>query len=386
MTQEQIIEQAKRFIAIPSTVDNSVALHAAVDFIAAHIRSYEGITIERFEKNGVPSLLAYASDSRPDVFDVLLNGHVDVVPGAAADFEPFIRDGKLYGRGAYDMKLATLIMTDVFCQVAATSLSSIGLQIVADEEVGGYNGIRHQLDNGVRAKFAIAGEMTELDVCYESRGICWTEVKFTGVKAHGGHAWHGVNAVTKAAAFTQNLLARYPMPKVPTWTTTANISSINTPNTTFNQVPEEATLKIDFRFTAENHDFTSKQTVIELVKSIDPTAEIVAFPVYEPAVYVPHENEDLQRLLRALRTTTHKNVALIQRHASSDARHFANEGIPCVEFGLSGGNLHADEEYANLDSVAKYRTALETFLYDYSTNTPRPTRDHSISHGAALGK
>jgi succinyl-diaminopimelate desuccinylase len=386
MTQEQIIEQAKKFLTIPSTVDNSVALHAAVDFIAAHIRNYEGITIERFEKNGVPSLLAYAGERRPELFDVLLNAHVDVVPGAAADFEPFIRDGKLYGRGAYDMKLAALIMTDVFCQVAATSPSSIGLQIVADEEVGGYNGVRHQLDNGVRAKFAIAGEMTDLDICYESRGICWTEIKFSGVKAHGGHAWHGENAITKATAFTQALLERYPMPAKPTWTTTANISSINTSNTTFNLVPEEATLKVDFRFTPENHDFTNKHTVTELVKSIDATAEIVAFPVYEPAVYVPHENESLQKLMRALHEATGENAALIQRHGSSDARHFASEGIPCVEFGLSGGGLHADGEYANLDSVPKYRATLETFLYDYNTNTTRATRGHSNSHGAALRK
>lgn len=386
MTQEQIIEQAKKLIAIPSTVDNPVALHAAVDFIAAHIRNYEGITVERFEKNGIPSLLAYASGTRPVEFDVLLNGHVDVVPGKPEDFEPRVENGKLYGRGTYDMKLAALLMTDVFCKIATTTQNKIGLQIVADEEVGGYNGVRHQLDEGVRAKFAITGEMTDLDVCYESRGICWTEIKFNGVKAHGGHAWHGVNAISKAAAFTQALLSRYPMPNVPTWTTTASISSISTPNTTFNQVPEEATLKIDFRFTPENHDFTNKNTVEALVKSIDPTAEIVAFPVYEPAVYVPHENEDLQKLLHALRTTSHENVALIQRHASSDARHFASEGIPCVEFGLSGGNLHGDAEYANLDSVPKFCAALETFLYDYCTHTSRATRDYSNGHREALRK
>lgn len=385
MTQEQIIEQAKQFIAIPSTVDNPVALHAAVDFIAAHIRNYEGITIERFEKNGVPSLLAYSGDTRPEVFDVLLNAHVDVVPGTPVDFKPYVNDGKFYGRGAYDMKLAALVMTDVFCQIATTSPAKIGLQIVADEEVGGYDGVRHQLDSGVRANFVIAGEMTELDICYESRGICWTEIKFSGVKAHGGHAWHGANAVTKAAAFTQALLAKYPMPTQPTWTTTANVSSITTTNTAYNVVPEEATVKVDFRFTPENHDFTNEATVTALVKSIDPTAEIVAFPVYEPAVYVSPENNDLQKLQQAVQRATGANAALIQRHASSDARHFANVGTPCVEFGLSGGGLHADGEYVNLDSIPKYRAILETFLYEY-THTPENTRGNSHSNRAIVRK
>lgn len=384
MTHEDIIEKAKKFIAIPSTVDNPVALHAAVDFIAMHIsHNYEGIAIERFEKNGVPSLLAYAGNERPEEFDVLLNAHVDVVPGNPVDFMPYQKDGKLYGRGAYDMKLATLAMTDLFCKVATTSQTNVGLQIVADEEVGGYNGVRHQLDEGVRAKFVIAGEMTDLDICYESRGICWVDIAFTGKKAHGGHAWDGDNAIVKASKFTAKLLELLPMPAKRTWTSTANVSSITTSNTTYNQVPNEATVKVDLRFTPDNHIFTDKKTITEFVKSIDPSAEIVAWPVFEPAVFVPHNNPDLQRLAACVRSTTGETPSLIQRTGSSDARHFAVLGIPCVEFGLSGGNLHSDEEYANLDSVSKFYTALETFLYEYP-HTPQPLSRTTNSHRPAI--
>jgi succinyl-diaminopimelate desuccinylase len=371
---QELIEKAKQLIAIPSTADNPVALHAAVDFIANHIlHNYEGITVERFESNGVPSLLAYADTTRPTEFDVLLNGHVDVVPGKPEDFTPRIEDNRLYGRGAYDMKVAALLMADVFCRVATTSQTSVGLQIVADEEVGGYNGIRHQLDEGVRAKFAIVGEMTDLDICYESRGICWVELGFSGKKAHGGHAWEGDNAVVKASKFAATLLERMPMPAKPTWTSTASVSSLSTSNVVYNQVPEQATMKVDFRFTPGNHNFTSRKTVENFVKSIDPSVEILSWPVFEPAVFVPTNNADLLRLADTVRTTTDHEPALIQRHGSSDARHFANEGIPCVEFGLGGGNLHGDREYANLDTITKFYTALETFLYDYS-NTSRPAR------------
>jgi succinyl-diaminopimelate desuccinylase len=230
MTTDQLIEKTKQLIAIESTVHNKPALRVAVDFVADYVNQFEGITVERFESNGVPSFLAFAGPQRPAEFDMLFNGHLDVVPGHAPDFAPRVENGKLYGRGAYDMKMAALIMADVFCQEAATSPLALGLQIVADEEVGGYDGVRHQLDQGVKSKFTVTGEMTDLGVCNDSRGLCWVEIAFAGVRAHGGHAWEGDNAIVKASSFAAAVLQKYPMPKERAWTTTANISAISTSN------------------------------------------------------------------------------------------------------------------------------------------------------------
>jgi len=385
MTQEQLIEKTKELVAIESTVHNKPALHDAVNLVADYVAQYEGITIERFEKDDTPSFLAYAGPKRPEMFDLLFNAHVDVVPGHPEDFSPRVEDGKLYGRGVYDMKMAALIMADVFCQTAGTSPVAIGLQIVSDEEVGGYNGVRYQLDRGVRAKFTITGEMTDLEICNEARGLCWVEVAFTGVRAHGGHAWEGDNAVTKAAHFAQAVLQKFPLPKKREWTTTANIAALTTSNETYNQVPKEATLKIDFRFPAEEPVFTNRETVEAFIKSIDPTAEIVAMPVFEQAVHVPKVNPDLKKFMRAFTNVTGTDAILSHRHAGSDARHFATKGIPCIEFGLSGKHLHGDNEHVNLESVGPYRAVLESFLHEYTISSSK-TRGHTNGHRAPISK
>ena len=385
MTQEQLIEKTKQLVAIESTVHNKPALHDAVNLVADYVGQYEGITIERFERNGVPSFLAYAGTERPEQFDILFHGHVDVVPGHPEDFIPRVEDGKLYGRGVYDMKMAALIMADVFCQSAGTTPLAIGLQIVSDEEIGGYDGVRYQLDEGVRAAFCITGEMTDLEICNEARGLCWMEVAFKGVRAHGGHAWEGDNAVTKATNFAHAVLQKFPMPKEREWTTTANIAAITTSNETYNQVPKEAKLKIDFRFPAENSVFTSRETVEAFVKSIDPTAEIVAIPVFEQAVHVSKTNPDLKKFMHAFTKVTGQEVTLSHRHAGSDARHFATDGMPCIEFGLSGKHLHGDNEHVTLDSVGPYRAVLESFIHEY-TITSSKARSHTDGHWAAISK
>jgi succinyl-diaminopimelate desuccinylase len=371
MTQEQIITTTKQLIALESTVTNKPALHQAVTILADHIAQYEGITIERFESNGVPSFLAYAGTVRPDVFDVVLNAHVDVVPGKPEQYKPYVKGNHLYGRGAYDMKLAAVAMTDIFCRTVHTSPSTIGLQIVADEEVGGYDGVAYQLSKGVRANFVVFGEMTDLGICHQTRGVCWAEIAFEGRSSHGGYPWEGTNAIVKASEFVQKVLRTYPIPKDRTWTTTANIAAITTDNQTYNRVPDTATVQIDFRFAPDDPHFKNEATVKQLIERIDPEARVVAHPVFEPAVFVPKDHPALAALMESLERTTGQLTQFIQRYASSDARHYAAYGIPALEFGPGGSALHGDAEYVDLTTLAPFSTTLEHFLTTY---TPVSTR------------
>jgi succinyl-diaminopimelate desuccinylase len=110
----KVIEQTKQLMQIQSTSDRPDELQRAVNFVADIVAQHKNITIERFERNGKHSFLAYKKGVRPEKFDVLLNGHVDVVPGKPAMFKPVEKNGRLYGRGALDMKGTVLALTDVF--------------------------------------------------------------------------------------------------------------------------------------------------------------------------------------------------------------------------------------------------------------------------------
>ncbi len=365
MTTRELIEQTKKLMAIRSTADQPEALKEAVDFVANIVAKHKNITIERFERNGKSSFLAYRKGLRPKQFDILLNAHIDIVPARPALFEPYEKDGRLYGRGALDMKGTALVLTDVFCELVHAVPYALGLQIVSDEEIGGYDGVRMHIDDyGVRAKFTIMGEYAnERGVIYnEARGLCWAEIAFRGKSAHGGHLWHGSNAVVKAGEFAGAVLKRYPTPDKETWTTTASISDLSTPNDAYNKVPDKAVLKIDFRFTQEDPVFRNRESLEAFIHEIDPEAELVNTATFEPAVHVDELNPYVQGLSQALESLTGSRPQFKGRPASSDGRHFAMVNNDIVEFGLYGKGSHSNNEYVELSSYDEYQEVLRRFL------------------------
>lgn len=365
MSTDEIIEQTKQLMAIQSTADRPDELRRAVEFVADIVAQHQDITIERFERNGKLSFLAYRSGPRPKQFDILLNGHVDVVPGKSSMFKPYEKNGKLYGRGALDMKGTVLTLADVFCELVNEVPYNLGLQIVSDEEIGGYDGVRMHIDDyGVRAKFVVMGEYAnDRHAIYNAaRGLCWAEIAFKGKSAHGGHLWHGSNAVVKAGAFAGALLKRYPTPDKETWTTTASIADLTTPNDAFNKVPDKAVLKIDFRFTQEDPVFQNRDTLVAFIKDIDPDAELINTVTFEPAVHVEELNPYVQGMSRALEAVTGGKTKYLGRPASSDGRHFAMINNDIVEFGLYGKGSHSNKEYVELASFDEYRETMRQFL------------------------
>src|SRR5688572_4991772 len=116
-TNKQLLEITKKLMKVESTAENPQGLHDAYGIIVRMLLdSGKQITIEHFESNGKPSLLAYAGPQRPDNFRIILNGHLDVVPAKPSQYKPVVKDDRLYGRGAYDMKAACVVLADTFCE------------------------------------------------------------------------------------------------------------------------------------------------------------------------------------------------------------------------------------------------------------------------------
>jgi succinyl-diaminopimelate desuccinylase len=375
MTTQEIIKLTKQLVAIPSTADNPATLHEAVNFLTLIVASHPNITIEGFERNGKPSFLAYSGHVRPSKFDILLNAHVDVVPGKPDQFTAVEKDGRLYGRGVLDMKGTALILTDVFCEMVNKVPYKLGLEIVSDEEIGGYDGARFHIDEGVRSSFVVNGEYANhRNTIYNAaRGMCWVELAFRGKEAHGGHPWKGDNAIIKAGSFVAAVLEKYPTPDKETWTTTANISSLSSPNQTLNKVPDHAVLKIDFRFTQEDPVFENEENLRAFIANIDPDAELTKLVAFEPAVNVEELNPYVQGLSRALKRVTKTEPTFLGRPASSDGRHFAMVNNDVVEFGLYGQNSHSDGEYVALDSFTEYQAVMRAFLKAPTRLNPKDT-------------
>jgi succinyl-diaminopimelate desuccinylase len=363
------LEDIIQLLSIPSTADNPVALKRAVDFVQEYIAKHPGITVERFESKGKPSLLAYAGPKRPEKFKILLNGHLDVVTAKPEQFTPLQKDGKLFGRGALDMKAAALVLADVFCELAPQLPFPLGLQIVCDEEIGGHNGTKHQLEQGVQTELLIAGEFTpNSQICIAGRGICTLKATFKGKAAHGAYVWDGDNAALKAARFVNKVIEAYPLPAKQTWTTTINIASIATPNETLNRVPDLATVDLDCRYIPDDGHFASEEAVRSFILSLNPDCEL-KIAMFEPAQSTDEQHPLLQQLAKSLEKITGQPTVFIKKPGGSDARFYTDKGMAAAVMGLQGGGIHGDEEYLELDSLERYQKTLRDFLQSLGAAT-----------------
>lgn len=357
-----LLDKIKKIVAIPSTADNPAALHQALELIAERLEATPGICIERFEQNGKPSLLAYAGKERPKTFGILLNGHVDVVPAKTGQFEPRVEDGRLYGRGTLDMKASALVLTEVFCELAAKVKLPLGLQIVSDEEIGGQNGTLHQMEQGVKANFVICGEFTpRAAICNASRGICQVKVTLSGTAAHSAYPWDGKNAVLLANDYVTKLLEKYPLPKAQSWVTTANISSINTESSAINRVPDVAAVEIDIRYVPEDQNFKSKQAAEKFLQSLDPQSRVQIL-MYEPAHYADPNHKLSALLAESVGQATNQPAKFIQKSGAADVRYYSKAGSTAVVLGLQGEGLHGDNEWLDVASLGEYYKILKDFL------------------------
>jgi succinyl-diaminopimelate desuccinylase len=344
-------------IAIQSTANRPDELSRALDFILGVVGS--DFPVRRFTAHGKPSALVHTG-SGPR-FRVILNAHLDVLAGAPSQFLARREGDRLYGRGTQDMKAAALVLADVFRTVAGSVHYPIALQLVTDEEVGGFDGTAYQIASGVRADFVLIGEHSGLRMVTESKGICQARLTASGVAAHAAYPWRGSNALLKLTAGIDRLLRRYPVPAEEAWVTTVNVARVETPNTAVNQVPASATAFLDIRFPPSDTDFSGRTPA----QVADHLSAVAGVPAEVNALGSPHETARDNPYVTALSSAlvgAGGPGTFMRKHGSADSRHYHAVGIDTVICGPTGDGLHGPDEYIDVTSLAAYREALIAFL------------------------
>ncbi len=351
---KNIISLTKKLVAIRSDPGNTKELNQALNLVVSQVDKH---TVEHFEHNGSRSVLVYNTPTRPKKFKVILNGHLDVIPGKQHQYTPKIQSNRLYGVGTMDMKSNVACLVTAFHSVANKINYPLGLQLVTDEETGGFNGTKYQIEQGVRANFVIAGETTNFNIAHKSKGILWIKIATTGKTAHGAYPWKGENAIWKINHFLNHLKKLYPIPKEQQWITTVNLSSIETSNKSFNKIPDDCVVSLDIRYIPEDVD-----SVVSHIKKLLPPESSLEIVVKEPALFVAENNEYIQALLKITQQVTRGKVTLYGAQGSSDARHYSDIKCPGVEFGPIGGGIGTDEEWVDIKSLETYTNVLKQFL------------------------
>ena len=353
---KNLVGVAEELIAIRSTADRPGELGRALDLVLGFVGA--GFTVERFESRGKPSALVYRGARRPH-FRVIFNAHLDVVPGADEQFQPRRAGDRLIGRGAHDMKVAALVLADVFRETARELPYPIGLQLVTDEEVGGYDGTAHQLAAGVTGDFVVIGEQSDLRVVTESKGIAQVRLLAAGVAAHAAYPWLGANALLVLTGAIDRIVRRYPVPAAEQWSTTVTVARIETANQAVNQVPAQACAWLDLRFPPEDRDFAGRgrdEVAAHLRSLAGGTVEVRVDNLGPPHFADPGCAEVV--LLREVAG----NGELLRKHGAADGRFYSERGVNAVIFGPGGAGQHGPDEYLDLSTVEPYHDALVSFL------------------------
>ena len=308
------------------------------------------------------------------------NGHYDVVPGGQGwsvtdPFNPVIRDGRLYGRGAIDMKggiAATLGAFKALKDAGAEPGVALEAAFVPDEEIGGECGTGYLLEVIEPPDYLILPEPSGLDHPWHGhKGAVWVKVRVRGLNAHASMPWLGSNAFLKAARLAlgiqEAITARFPgrrtryrvKPEDAAYPTAAigGVAAVPGGGKT-NQIPGEFYFTIDRRLIPEE----SVEEALEELKGIVRWAAVSAgLPQGDYSVEVEHTMppaiNDPGELYEALRRGASKAGVGIGEPVvcpgGLDMRYYTVRGVKSISYGPRGELAHAPDEYIELDELRK---------------------------------
>lgn len=358
MDRKDILKLLEQLIAIKSTADRPEALEEVITFAEKYF-AVPQLATKKFVWNGKPNLLVFPAGHKGTAFDVVLNAHLDVVPAADGLFKLTVKDGKAYGRGVVDMKGAGAVLMKVYRDLAQSGqLGSVALTLVTDEEIGGHNGVKPMLEKEkVTGKFFLVGEPTDFGICHQQKGILWLKITERGKPAHGSKPWEGQNANISLA---QKITAFYADHEQPTskddWKTSYNLSMVHGGKAA-NIVADTAEATLDIRRVQAD----SAESILQSIQQTFAGADI-EIVLDEPCLDTDPNDPYIQHLGEAIEQATKKPAALTRETFGSDARFFSAAGIPAVNFGPAGGDMHGDHEWVDVASLGTYYEILKDFL------------------------
>jgi len=363
-------------IRLPSVTPDDCGCQSLIARRLAQI----GFRCESIDSGGVSNLWARRGTAAPLV---VFAGHTDVVPPGPLErwssppFEPSIRDGRLYGRGAADMKTslsAFVTATEAFVAAHPDAPGSIGFLLTSDEEGPAVDGTVKVVDalqaRGERIDYCVVGEPTSVErlgdmVKNGRRGSLSATLKVRGVQGHIAYPHLTKNPVHLALPALDELAAivwdqgnAYFPP------TSWQISNIHAGTGAGNVIPGELEVRFNFRYCTENDDQGLRTRVEEILTrhGLDYAIEweLSGRPFLTP------RGRLVDALSDSIRATTDVETAISTTGGTSDGRYIARICREVAEFGPVNASIHKLDESVDLQDIeplsAIYRGVLERLL------------------------
>ena len=337
----------------PDLVPGGAGEAEVAAFVADWMRD-AGLEVELDEAGpGRPSVVGIARGTGGGR-SLMLNGHLDTVgvDGMERPFEPRTRDGRLYGRGGYDMKAGVAA-----CMVAASRLATerlagdVIVTAVADEEYASI-GTRSILGRW-HADAAIVTEPTALRVCVAHKGFVWAEIETRGRAAHGSRPAEGVDAITRMAPVLGRLAELQAALDAAPGHELVGPGSVHASliegGQELSSYPARCVLSIERRTEPGESAEDFGRECDGLVEGVE-DAE-VRMGLARPPFSVAPDAEVVGAVMRAAEAVTGAPAEVYGETYWMDAALLQAAGIPTVVFGPGGEGAHSVDEWVDLASV-----------------------------------
>ena len=372
------LKLAKELIRKPSITPNDAG---AINLLAKNLRSL-GFKCQTINFKNIKNLYAKLGKSKPNF---CYAGHTDVVPPGNIDewsvnpFKPAVKNNKLIGRGANDMKAS------IACFVAAVSRfkiknkifkGSISLLITGDEEGIAINGTKRVVEylkkRGEKINFCIVGEPTNPSKLGEMikigrRGSITGRLTIVGTQGHVAYP-HIANNPSDSMV---KILKKIKEIKLDNGTknfqpSNLEITKINIDNHADNVIPGTANAVFNIRFNDKHSSSSLKRKLNAIFKSISKKAKCQFNVQYEVSgeAFLTKPNKTTYMVQNTIKKITKIKPKLSTTGGTSDAR-FIRKIAPCLEFGLVGKNMHKIDESVPLSDLKKLTNIYLNILENY---------------------
>jgi len=341
---------------------------AEVGFYIAQWLKQAGLDVQIIESvPGRPNVVGIAHGTGGGR-NLLLNGHMDTVSagGMLHPHEPVVNEGRLYGRGAYDMKGGLAACMSALAVIRKQHLrGDVILQAVIDEEYGSLG--TQELSKRFHADGAIVAEFTDLQLILAHRGFVWFEVETLGRAAHGSRPDLGVDAIVKMGKLLvelenldQSLRSNPIHPLLGSGSLHASLIKGGKEPSTY---PDQCVLSVERRTLPGETPERVEAELLEIVEKIqrsDPAFQAVIRRGFDRSPLETPEDAGIVKAVQAAGGIVLKRPLPIAGVPFwTDAALLSAEGIPSLLFGPSGSGAHADEEWVDLSSV---KSCAEVYL------------------------
>jgi acetylornithine deacetylase len=298
----------------------------------------------------------------------MLCGHLDTVSvaGMPAPFEPVVRDGRLYGRGAQDMKggLAAMISAaGALARAGGPAAGRLVVAAVADEEHGSLGA--EALVRRWTADAAVVAEPTDLAVAVAHKGFASVQVETEGRAAHGSRPREGRDAILRMGrvlgrleALDRELQARPAHPRLGTASLHASLIDGGREMSSY---PDRCRLSLERRtLPGEPAAVAIEETeaILRALATADPEFAATARLLLARPAYETPDGHPLPVLLQEALSRCGRPAILAGMSFWTDAAILGEAGIPSVVFGPGGAGLHSLEEYVEIDQMLAGRDVM----------------------------